>query len=59
MRRALVILTKPLEPLDERVVREERALPNTEIEVIDLTVAEPDYARLLDAVFAADSVQVW
>lgn len=59
MRRILLILSKPLEALDADVIEAEKALADVETEIFDLTVPEPDYARLLDAVFAADSVQVW
>ena len=35
------------------------SIPGGAVRVYDLTVAEPDYAALLDAIFAADSVTVW
>jgi len=33
--------------------------PGVLVRVFDLTVAEPDYDALLDAIFAADSIVVW
>ena len=59
MRRVLFILTQPLDPLNDIVTGVERTLPQVEIEVADLTVETPDYARLVGSIFAADSVQVW
>lgn len=59
MRQALLILTKPLEPLNDIITGVERTLPNLEIRVADLTVDGPDYDRLLLEIFAAGSIQVW
>lgn len=59
MRRVLVILTGPSEPLDEKLMRCEQSLPDTVVERIDLTTEKPDYEQLLESIFAADSVQVW
>lgn len=59
MRQVLLVLTKPLEPLNDIVTGTERTLPGVACRVVDLTVDEPDYQHLLREVFAADSVQVW
>jgi len=59
MRNVLLILTRSLEPLNDVVVAAEQALPDVRVQVMDLTAETPDYAALLDAVFKADSVQVW
>jgi len=29
------------------------------VEVVDLNVQHPDYAALLEKIFAADSIEVW
>lgn len=57
MPRLLHILTKPDDSFARDVIA--RQEPNFETEVVDLTVREPDYDQLLEAVFKADSVQVW
>jgi hypothetical protein len=59
MRRVLLILTQSMDPLNEVVTRAELALPGHLVEVVDLTVENPDYSRLLNALFEAESVQVW
>ena len=59
MRRVLLVLTQSLDPLNDVVTTVERSLPDTRVEVADLTTETPDYEALLGAVFRADSVQVW
>lgn len=59
MRRVLLVLTQSLDPLNDIVTQVEQTLPDTQVEIADLTVAAPDYGALLAAVFQADSVQVW
>lgn len=59
MRHVLLVLTQSLDPLNDIVTAAERTLPETEVTVVDLTVETPDYSGLLNAIFAADSVQVW
>lgn len=59
MRHVLLVLTKSLEPLNDIVTAVERTLPDHAVTVADLTVDHPDYGQLLDALFDADSVQVW
>lgn len=59
MRRVLLVLTTSLDPLNDVVTETERSLPGHQFEVADLTVESPDYGQLLDAIFAAESVQVW
>lgn len=59
MRRVLLVITQSLDPLNDIVTSVEKTLPDVTIEVADLTIGEPDYDRLLDAIFAAESVQVW
>ncbi len=59
MRQVLLILTQPLDPLNDIVTGTERTLPDLQCQVVDLTVEAPDYDQLLRSIFAADSVQVW
>ena len=55
----LHILTQENDPLAAEMISRHRALPECRVEVADLTQPQPDYAELLDKIFAADSVQVW
>lgn len=48
-----------LAELAQRVIAGQRAERDQEVHVVDLTSKEPDYAKLLDEIFAADSVAVW
>ena len=59
MRRILLVITKPPEPLDDVVAGIQRNLPGHEVVVADLTAEPADYQRLVEQIFAADSVQVW
>ncbi len=60
MRRLLHIVTRTGDPLEQTILDQQRAMADCQVEVADLTRDdEPDYAALLDKVFAADSVQVW
>ena len=59
MRTILHILTRPEDDLNRELLAQQRTLPETTVEVLDLTRTAPDYERLLEAIFAADSVEVW
>jgi len=59
MRIVLHILTQADDSLAEEIIARQREQPDQEVNVVDLTAAEPDYGRLLEEIFAADSVAVW
>ncbi|HVR36721.1 MAG TPA: hypothetical protein VMS21_12810 [Methylomirabilota bacterium] len=59
MRRVLAILTRPEEGLTATLLHEMRAIRDIRLEMMDLNVEQPDYDRLLDAVFESDSIHVW
>ena len=59
MHAILHILTRPEDELTSAVIAGQRALPDTTVEVADLTLAAPDYDAVVEKIFAADSVQVW
>jgi len=59
MRVVLHILTQQDETLAQEVIARQRERQDQEVNVVDLTAAEPDYARLIQEIFAADSVAVW
>jgi hypothetical protein len=43
----------------DRLIQDQRQQPDHEIVVVSLTSATPDYDRLLDEVFRADSIASW
>ena len=59
MRVFLHILTKPNDTLMVGVMETQQKRPDVQVEVVDLTAPEPDYTKLLEAIFAADSIAVW
>ena len=58
MRRVLCIITTPADPLSESIISAQQTQPGCSVETFQLDTAT-DYEKLLDAIFAADSVQVW
>ncbi|HTD67929.1 MAG TPA: hypothetical protein VK846_15500 [Candidatus Limnocylindria bacterium] len=59
MRTILHILTRPADALAQELITHQRALAETEVDVVELSDGAPDYDGLLDKVFAADSIEVW
>ena len=59
MRKVLHILTKENDTDANGVISSQRALPDCELVTVDLAAGQPDYAGLLEKIFAADSVAVW
>ncbi len=59
MSQRLHILTKPDDSLAEKIIAAQRQQGDAEIIVRDLTGAKPDYEKLLQEIFRADSIQVW
>jgi hypothetical protein len=59
MPRVLHILTRPDDALAREVIARQKSVAGNEVEVVDLTVAEPDYKELAEKIFAADSVESW
>ena len=55
----LHILTRPADDLVAALIEMQRAAPENAVEVVDLTAPEPDYAALVEKVFAAGSVATW
>jgi hypothetical protein len=56
---SLHILTCSPDPLAQDIIALQQAGGETVVKVVDLTLPEPDYGALLEAIFAADSVAVW
>ena len=54
----LHVLTRPDDDLARHLIAAQQAA-GVCVETADLTEANPDYQRLLEKVFAAESVQVW
>jgi len=59
MTKILHILTRPEDGLAEEVVAIQSASGEAQLKVADLTVGSPDYSRLLEEIFEADSIQTW
>jgi hypothetical protein len=59
MRKVLHILTKTDDELSRTVISLQQDVAEIELNLIDLTVPEPDYDSLLEAIFDADSIEVW
>ena len=58
MRTILHLLTRPTDELTLALIATQRTLPDTQADVIDLTVPAPDYDAVVEKIFAADSVEV-
>jgi hypothetical protein len=59
MTSVLHILTRKDDPLAAEIVAEQQKQAGVRVEVFHLTEPTPDYSRLLERIFEADSVQVW
>jgi hypothetical protein len=59
MRAVLHVLTQSNDPTSVALIARQQKQPDMEVKVVDLTAPEPDYAKLLEEIFAADSVAVW
>ncbi len=58
MRTLLHILTRPADDLTRQILLAHQSSAELQVEIVDLTLAEPDYPALVQAIFASDSVQV-
>lgn len=58
MHHILHILTRPADELTRTIHEQQRSLPETSVEVVDLTAPAPDYESLVEKIFGADSVSV-
>jgi hypothetical protein len=59
MKLLLHVLTRPGDPLPLGIVKAQQQSATETVEVVDLTLPEPNYSALVDKIFAADSVAVW
>ena len=59
MKTVLHILTRPDDPTARTVVETQKQDPELNVELADLTLAQPDYEALVETIFRADSVAVW
>jgi hypothetical protein len=55
----LHVLTRPSDDWVRSLMLSQESHAEQNVEVIDLTLDTPDYARLVERVFAADSVATW
>lgn len=58
MHHILHIQTRPADELSRTIHEQQRSLPETSVEVVDLTAPAPDYESLVEKIFGADSVSV-
>ena len=59
MRTTLHILTSLDDTLARGVIDAQKQNPDSQVSLIDLTRSTPDYKKLLEAIFEAESIQVW
>jgi hypothetical protein len=59
MRVVLHILTKPDDEIAREIIVRQSADPGLQVAVADLTSPAPDYVKLIEGIFAAESVAVW
>ncbi len=59
MTRVLHLLTRPSEPWVQSLIESQTALPDVQVEVIDLTQAVPDYPAAVNRIFESDSIATW
>lgn len=59
MAKILHLLTRPDDDLAKTMVRIQQTDPANMVEVVDLSAGESDYARLVEKIFAADSIETW
>ena len=55
----LHVLTRPADDWVQSLIKSQETCTTHTVEVIDLTLGTPDYAHLVERVFAADSVATW
>ena len=59
MQRIVHLLTETSDPLADELIAMQRQDPEQEIETFDLRPPAPDYRKLLQEIFRADSITVW
>ena len=59
MRHVLHILTRLDDAWAHEVMGRQQSQAGNKVEVVDLTLPEPDYKALLEKIFAAESVETW
>lgn len=58
MRTVLHILTRPADELTRELIANQRELPDTKVEIVELKADATDYHVLIEKIFAADSINV-
>lgn len=59
MTRQLHVLTAPPDEFTRALLDALQKSPSVELTVADLSGDTPDYARLVEQIFAADSIATW
>jgi hypothetical protein len=55
----LHILTGPVDDLAQEIILSQKREAGNKVQVIDLTLPEPDYKALLEKIFVSDSIACW
>lgn len=58
-RRVLHIVIRPDDGLASKVITAQRKRTDLVVKEVRLAAPEPDYRRLLEELFVADSIEVW
>jgi hypothetical protein len=59
MAKILHLLTRPDDDLAKTIGHLQQSDPANVVELVDLSAGEADYARLVEKVFSADSIETW
>lgn len=59
MTRQLHILTTPPDDFVRTLLEAVQGNPELQVEIADLTGDQPDYDRLVEAIFSADAIASW
>lgn len=59
MTRQLHLLTAPPDDYVRTLLQAVQGNPQLQVEVLDLTGDQPDYDRLVEAIFLADAIASW
>ena len=59
MKKVLHLLTSPADDFTEVLIAAQKAELGNEVKTVDLAGDTPDYAEVVNLIFAADSIQTW
>ncbi|KAB2673599.1 MAG: hypothetical protein DVB31_03305 [Verrucomicrobia bacterium] len=59
MKSLLHVVTRPADALAQGVMDATRSDPTLTVEIVDLNLENPDYAALVERIFAVDAIATW